>query len=155
MAKNKYNIQKKVDIRNKAASFEYHLIDKFEAGIMLKGTEIKSVRMGKVNLKAAFCLFIGEELWVRDLHISPYLSSGYHNHAAKTDRKLLLKKRELKKIKLKLQDVGTTIVPTRMYINDRGFAKLVIATAKGKKLHDKRQDLKEKDLKREISRVHR
>ncbi len=155
MASKKLGIKKNIDIRNRRASFEYLLIDKYQAGIVLKGTEIKSVRMGKVNLKDAFCLFIGKELWVRDMHISPYLSGGHSNHAAKTDRKLLLSRKELDKLQIKSQDVGLTIIPTRMYVNDRGFAKVEIALAKGKKLFDKRQSIKEKDLKREVSKIHR
>ncbi|WP_026210145.1 SsrA-binding protein SmpB [Flexithrix dorotheae] len=152
MAK-KPDIQKTVNIKNKQASHEYHFIDKFLAGIMLKGSEIKSIRMGKVNLRDSFCTFFNNELWVRNMDISPYLMGGYANHSAKADRKLLLTKKELKKLEEKLKDVGLTIVPTRLFINDRGLAKMEIALAKGKKLYDKRQDLKEKDLKREMDRI--
>lgn len=148
----KSDIQKSVSVRNKKASHEYELLDKFSAGIMLKGSEIKSIRTGRINLTDSFCLFIGDELWVRDLHISPYDMGGYANHVAKADRKLLLTRKELRKLKIKVQDIGLTIVPTHLYINDRGLAKLDIALARGKKLYDKRQDLKEKDLRREIDR---
>ncbi len=152
MAK-KPDIQKTVNIKNKHASHEFHFIDKYLAGIMLKGSEIKSIRMGKVNLRDSFCTIYNNELWVRNMDISPYLMAGYSNHAAKADRKLLLTKKELKKLNEKLKDAGLTIVPTRLFINDRGLAKMEIALAKGKKLYDKRQDLKEKDLKREMDRI--
>lgn len=150
MAK-KLEVKKDVSVRNKKAKFEYHLIDKYTAGIVLKGSEIKGIRTGKVSLAESFCLFINDELWIRDMHIAPYEMGSFHNHAAKADRKLLLNKRELKKLEAGNKDTGVTIIPVHLFINDRGFAKVQIALAKGKKLYDKRQDIKEKDLKREMS----
>ncbi|MEH0155481.1 SsrA-binding protein SmpB [Limibacter armeniacum] len=150
--KNKLEIKKKVSIRNRKASHEYQFIDKYVAGIVLKGSEIKSIRMQKVNLQDAFCLFIDGELFVRSMHINPYEMGGFANHEAKADRKLLLSKKELEKLDTKLKEKGLTIVPTHLFINDRGLAKLEIALAQGKKLYDKRNDLKEKAIKREMDR---
>jgi SsrA-binding protein len=151
--KQKDKIIKNLNIKNSRASFEYSFLDKYTAGIVLKGTEIKSLRLGKASLQDAFCLFLGTELFVRNLHIAEYeQSSVYYNHQPKHDRKLLLTKREIKKIQLALKDVGLTIIPTRLFISDKGLAKIEIALAKGKKLHDKREDIKEKDTKREIAR---
>jgi len=145
-------IAKQVDIRNRRASFEYFFVETFTAGIMLTGTEIKSVRQNKVNMGDAYCLFLGEELYVRQLHISPYTEGTYNNHEPLRDRKLLLQKRELRRLVSKLTDQGLTIIPTRLFVNDRGFAKLEIALAKGKKLYDKRETIKERDVSREMSR---
>lgn len=142
-----------INIRNKKASFEFHFVDKFVAGIVLQGSEIKSIRDGKVNLQASYCLVRGGELFVRELHISPYKQASYLNHDPKRERKLLLSKREIGKLESKSQEKGLTIVPTRLFINDRGLAKLEIALAKGKKIHDKRHDIKEKDLKRDLERI--
>lgn len=150
--KKKLDIKKSVSIRNRKASHEYLFLEKYTAGIALKGTEMKSIRMQKVNLQDAFCVFIGNELFVRGMHISPYEMGGFTNHEAKADRKLLLTKRELGKIQNALKDKGVTIVPTHLFINDRGWTKIGIAIAKGKKLYDKRQDIKEKDIKRDLSR---
>ncbi len=152
MSGKKKEIQKTVSIKNRKASHEYHFIEIFQAGVVLQGTEIKSIRMGKVTISDAFCLFIGNELFLRNLHISQYEMGNTQNHVEKADRKLLLKRKELKKLQSAAQDVGLTIIPTRVYVNDRGFAKIEIALAKGKKLYDKRQDMKEKDAKREIER---
>lgn len=148
----KLELKKNVSIRNKKASFEYELLDRYTAGIVLKGTEIKSIRMQKVSLQDAFCLFLGEELYVRGMNISPYTHAGFQNHEAKADRKLLLSKQELRKIKGKLEEKGLTVVPTFLFVNDRGLAKLEVALARGKKLHDKRHSIKEKDIKREMAR---
>lgn len=145
-------IAKQVDIRNRRASFEYFFVETFTAGIMLTGTEIKSVRQNKVNMGDAYCLFLGDELYVRQLHISPYTEGTYNNHEPLRDRKLLLQKRELRRLVSKLTDQGLTIIPTRLFVNDRGFAKLEIALAKGKKLYDKRETIKERDVSREMSR---
>ena len=139
-----------VQIRNKRAKFEYELKDKFVAGLVLTGTEIKSIRLGKVNLQDGYCVFAGNELWVQGLHISPYEQGSHYNHEPLRRRKLLLNKSELKKLHKISKDVGITIVPLRLFINDRGLAKLEIATGKGKKLYDKRQDIRKKDEKREI-----
>jgi SsrA-binding protein len=153
MAKiDKKDIQKSVNIQNRKASHEYHFIETFIAGMVLKGTEIKSIRMGRVNMQDAYCLFIKGECWVRGLHISPYEMGGYANHEAKAERKLMLSKRELRKLESKLKESGLTLVPTRMFINDRGWAKLQIALAKGKKLYDKRDDLKDRDMRRDMER---
>lgn len=152
MSGKKKEIQKSVSIKNRKASHEYHFIDIYQAGIVLQGTEIKSIRMGKVTISDAFCLFIGNELFLRNLHIAQYDMGNVHNHEEKADRKLLLKRKELKKLQYDAQDVGLTIVPTKVYVNDRGLAKIEIALAKGKKLYDKRQDLKAKDAKKEIER---
>lgn len=143
---------KNVDIRNRRASFEYFFLDTYTAGIMLTGTEIKSVRQGKVNLGDAYCYFHNEELYVKQMHISPYTEGTYNNHEPLRDRKLLLQKKELRKLASKLTDQGLTIIPTRFYINDRGFAKVDIALAKGKKLYDKRETIKERDVSREMDR---
>lgn len=137
-----------IDISNRRASFEYFFLETYSAGIVLTGTEIKSIRAGKVNLTDAYCIFLDSELFVHHLHISPYEKGTYANHNPVQDRKLLLKKRELKKLASKLKDQGLTIVPTRLYINENGLAKIDIALAKGKKLYDKRDSIKERDLQR-------
>ena len=142
-----------IKIKNKRARFEYFLTEEFTAGIVLTGTEIKSMREGKANITDAYCAFVGEELYVRNMHISEYTFGTYSNHEPKRDRKLLLNKRELRKIISKTREKGLTIVPTLFYINEKGLAKLNIAIAKGKKLYDKRDSLKDKDTKREIERL--
>jgi len=142
----------KIDIRNRKASFEYAFIDTFLAGMQLTGTEIKSIREGKANINEGFCVFQRDELFVRNMHIAHYFEGTYNNVAEKRDRKLLLNRTELKKLQNKLKDQGLTIIPLRLFINDKGFAKLEIALAKGKKLYDKREDLKKKDTEREMSR---
>ncbi|QCK16092.1 SsrA-binding protein SmpB [Mangrovivirga cuniculi] len=152
MSKKDKDIQNQVNIKNRKASYEYEWLEKYTAGLVLKGTEIKSIRMGKVNLQEAYCTFHKGELWVRSMHISPYEQGSFYNHEAKADRKLLLNKRELEKLKGKMEEKGLAIIPTKLFINDRGFAKLNIALAKGKKLHDKRESIKEKDMKRELQR---
>jgi SsrA-binding protein len=141
-----------IQIKNRKASYEYHFLDTFIAGIVLTGTEIKSIREGKVNLQDAFCVFYGDELWVKQMHISPYTQASHYNHEMTRERKLLLTKKELKKL-LSKNEKGLTIIPIRLFINDRGFAKLEIALAKGKKLYDKRDDIKDRDLKREMERI--
>ena len=150
MSKDK--IEKNVEIKNRRASFEYSFLEKYTAGIMLMGTEIKSIRQGKINLTDAYCLFLGEGLYIRQMNISKYNEGTHYNHDPLRDRKLLLTKRELKKLQNSLKDVGLTMIPTRMYISDRGFAKVEIALAKGKKLYDKRDSIKEKDVKRSMER---
>ena len=141
-----------INIKNKKASFNYEFIDTYTAGIMLTGTEIKSIRDGKVNFTDAYCFFIGHELWLKGLHISEYSYGSYNNHIPKRDRKLLLNKKELLKIKKKISEKGLTIIPTRMFINDRGLAKIVIAVARGKAQYDKRHNIKDRDNKRELDR---
>lgn len=142
-----------VHIKNKKARFEYELLDKFDAGIQLSGTEIKSIRNNKASIVEAFCTFMDGELYVRNMHIAEYEKGGHYNHNPKRDRKLLLHKKEIQKLQKKLKDQGLTIVPLLVYVNDRGWAKMKIALAKGKKLHDKRDDLKEKDAKRAMERA--
>jgi SsrA-binding protein len=146
-------IVKKVDIKNRKASFEYFFLEEFTAGLSLTGTEIKSIRQGKVNFQDAYCLFMDGELYIRSLHISPYTEGTHYNHDPMRDRKLLLTKREMRKLNENLKDQGLTIIPVRLFTSDRGFAKLHIALAKGKKLYDKRDSIKEKDLKRESDRA--
>lgn len=141
-----------MEIKNKKATFEYYLLEVFTAGIVLTGTEIKSIRAGKASLKESYCAFTGDELFVRNMHISPYDYGTYNNHEPKQERKLLLTTRELKKLKGKLEEKGLTLVPTRLFINEKGLAKLEIALAKGKKLFDKRDTLKKKDQQREMDR---
>lgn len=145
-------MEKSINIKNKKARFEYHLLDTYIAGIRLLGTEIKSIRQGKANINDAFCAFIGDVLYVRNMHIAEYSHGSFYNHESKRDRVLLLQKRELKKIQQHTQDKGLTLVPLRIFINERGFAKLEIAVAKGKKLFDKRESIKERDVKRELGR---
>lgn len=153
MSKDKSKFAKTVNIKNKRATFDYELIDKYVAGLVLKGTEIKSIRMGKVTLTDGFCFFRQGELYAKGVHISPYELGSFYNHEATRERKLLLNKKELKKLLTKTKEKGLTIVPVRLFINDRGFAKLEIALAKGKKLHDKRDSIKEKDIKKELSKL--
>ncbi len=148
--KKKQEVMKKVHIKNRKASFDYQFLDKYIAGLVLTGTEIKSIRQSKVTLSDAFCFFNEGELWVKQMHISPYENGTHYNHEPTRERKLLLNKKELRKIEKKLGDKGLTVVPTRLFINDRGFAKLEVAVAKGKKLYDKRESIKERDTKREI-----
>ena len=142
-----------INIRNKKASFEYHFIDKYVTGIVLQGSEIKSIREGKVNLQASYCVVYKEEAFVKELHISPYKQASHYNHEPKRERKLLLSKREIRKLAAKSQEKGLTIVPVRLFVTNKGLAKLEIALAKGKKLHDKRHDIKEKDLKKDLARL--
>ncbi len=148
----KDKIQKQVEIKNRRASFEYAFLDTFTAGLVLTGTEIKSIRQGKANLTDAYCIFFQDELFVRNMHISMYDEGTHFNHDPLRDRKLLLSKRELAKLQKELKNVGLTIIPTRLFISDKGYAKLNIALAKGKKTFDKRDDIKEKDIKREMDR---
>lgn len=142
-----------INIRNKKAGFEYHFTDKFVAGIVLQGSEIKSIRDGKANLQASYCVIHNEEAFVKELHISQYKQASYNNHEPKRERKLLLSKREIRKLTAKSQEQGLTIIPVRLFINNRGLAKLQIALAKGKKIYDKRHDIKEKDLKKDLERL--
>jgi SsrA-binding protein len=140
-------------IKNKKAYFEFHILDKYEAGIKLLGTEIKSIREGKANLNDSFCTFIGTELYVRNLHIAEYSHGSFYNHEQKRDRVLLLHKKELKKLQTRTEEKGFTIVPLALFVNDRGFAKLEIGVAQGKKTFDKRETMKERDSKIEMDRA--
>ena len=141
-----------VEIKNKKAEFQFEILEKFVAGIALLGTEIKSIRLGRASLIDSFCFFVGNELFV-NMHITEYERGGYINHDPKRERKLLLSRRELTKLAKKVDQKGYTIVPTRLFTNERGIAKLEIAFARGKRSYDKREDLKDKDAKREIDKL--
>ncbi len=142
-----------ININNRKARYEYHFLDKYTAGIQLTGTEIKSIREGKVSMQEGYCYLKKGEMYVKQVHISPYKQGTHYNHEPDRERKLLLTKKELAKIESKTSEKGLTLVPTRLFINDRGFAKLEVALAKGKKLFDKRDDIKQKDAKRELDRM--
>jgi len=142
-----------IEIVNRKASHQYYFQGEVEAGIMLTGTEIKSIRSGNANLRDAYCFFRKGELFVKNLFIAEYEFGTIHNHETRRLRKLLLKKQELKKLHRKVQEKGMTLVPYRLYISERGFAKLEVALASGKKSHDKRQSIKEKDNKRDMDRM--
>jgi SsrA-binding protein len=142
-----------INIRNRQAGYEYELLDKYVAGIVLTGTEIKSIREGKVNLQDGHCYFKSSELFVKGINITPYAQGTHYNHEATRERKLLLKRSELRKLESKVEEKGLTLVPTRLFLNERGLAKLEIALARGKKLHDKRDSIKERDVKRELDRM--
>lgn len=142
-----------INIRNRQASFQYELLDKMVAGIALRGTEIKSIREGKVNLQDGYCYFSNGEAFVKGVNITPYAQGTHYNHEAARERKLLMKKSELAKLEAKVEEKGLALIPIRLFINERGLAKLEIALARGKKTHDKRNSIKEKDLKRELSRI--
>ncbi|MDR2058098.1 MAG: SsrA-binding protein SmpB [Dysgonamonadaceae bacterium] len=140
-------------IKNKRASFDYEFIETYVAGIVLTGTEIKSIRLGKAGLTDSYCTVVRNELWVKNMYIAEYFYGSYNNHEARKDRKLLLNRKELNKIETLSKNTGYTIIPTKLFLNEKGLVKLVIALAKGKKTYDKRQSLREKDDKRDIDRV--
>lgn len=143
----------KIDIKNKKASHDYEFLEKYTAGIVISGTEIKSIRQGKVSLVDSYCYFKDNELWVRNLQISEYMNRGYVNHEPRRERKLLLNKSELRKLLRKTKEKGLTIVVTRLFISESGYAKLNIALARGKKEYDKREDIKKRDTKRQEARL--
>lgn len=143
-----------INIKNKRASFDYIFTETFTAGLVLTGTEIKSIRQSKASLVDTYCTFINNELWVKNMHVAEYFYGSYNNHVARRDRKLLLDRKELRKLKQAVKNPGFTIVPTRLFINEKGLAKLVIALARGKHEYDKRESIKERDDKREIGRAH-
>lgn len=149
----KEKISNNVQIKNKRATFDYELIETFTAGIVLTGTEIKSIRLGKASLVDTFCLVERGEVWVKNMYIAEYFYGTYNNHSARRDRKLLLNKKEIRKIENAARNNGFTLVPTRLFLNDRGLAKVIIAIAKGKKEYDKRDSIKERDDKREMDRA--
>lgn len=151
MAKERF--AKDINIKNRQATFEYELLDKYVAGIVLTGTEIKSIREGKINLQDGYGYFNNGELFVKGVNISPYAQGTHYNHEATRERKLLLKRSELKKLESRSEEKGLTLVPTRLFINDRGFAKMEIALGRGKKMHDKRDSIKERDARRELDRM--
>ena len=138
---------------NRQAKYEYAFVDEYTAGLQLQGTEIKSIRNKDVSISEGYCTFIKDELFILNMHIGHYEQGTYNNHEPKRERKLLLNKTELKKLKSKLKDKGLTIIPTRLFISDNGYAKLNIALAKGKKIHDKRDNIKDRDVKREMDRA--
>ncbi|MDO5656128.1 MAG: SsrA-binding protein SmpB [Flavobacteriaceae bacterium] len=146
-------MQKDIKIRNKKAKFNYELLEFFDAGIKLQGTEIKSIRMGKASIAESFCEVKNGEVFIVNMHIDEYGWGTFNNHKIRRDRKLLLNKSEINKLEKNTQEQGNTIVPTLLYINDKGLAKVRIALAKGKKLYDKRNTIKEKDLKRDLQRI--
>lgn len=140
------------EIKNKQAYFEYFIEDKYDAGMVLLGTEVKSLREGKVSFNDSFCLFFKDELWIRGMYIAEYSLGTTNNHITVHDRKLLLTKRELKKLQNKMKDVGFTIVPLRIFFNEKNLAKIEIGIGKGKKLHDKRETIRKRDVDKEIKR---
>jgi len=147
--------KKKINVVNRKAKFEYQFSEVLEAGIMLKGTEMKSIRLNNVNMADAFCFFRDGALYCTNIYIAPYVLGTYNNHEPRRERKLLLNKRELKKWSRKVEEKGFTIVPYKLYITDRGFVKLQIALAQGKKTYDKRNSIKERDNKRELDRMNK
>ena len=152
-----------VNIKNKRASFDYELLDTYQAGIVLTGTEIKSIRLGKASLVDTFCFFNNGELWVKNMYIAEYFYGTYNNHQARRDRKLLLTKKELQKIQRLSKESGFSVIPTKIYISDKGLAKIIVAVAKGKKVYDaysvvkkvkcKRESIKEREDKRQMDRA--
>jgi SsrA-binding protein len=145
-------LSKNVQIKNKKAHFEYHILDTYIAGIRLLGTEIKSIREGKANINDSFCSFFEDGLYIWNMHIAEFSHGSFYNHEAKRDRQLLLTKKELKKLRSKLETKGYTVIPLKLFISDRGFAKVEIALAQGKKDFDKRDSIKDRDIKRELGR---
>jgi SsrA-binding protein len=141
------------EIINRKAKFEFHFVQEFEAGIVLSGTEVKAIRDGNANLTDAYCLFQGDHLWVKSMYIGEYDHGNIYNHETRRDRILLLKKAELKKIRRRIDEKGMTLIVYKMYFSERDFVKVQIVLAQGKKTFDKREDLKEKDVKREIDRM--
>lgn len=147
-------MQKTVNILNKKAKFQYEILDKYTAGIVLTGTEIKSIRSGKASIAESFCEFNDrDELFVINMTVEEYAFGNYYNHKPKAERKLLLNRKELKKLKKEIDVKGNAIIPLRLYINENGFAKLVIGLGKGKKLYDKRENIKDRDNKRDLDRI--
>ncbi|MEC3907737.1 SsrA-binding protein SmpB [Tamlana sp. 2201CG12-4] len=147
-------MQKNINIQNKKARFQYEILDKYTAGIVLTGTEIKSIRNSRASIAESFCEFNEQgELFVINMTIEEYIYGTYYNHKPKAERKLLLNKKELKKLNKEVQNTGLTIIPLRLFINDKGYAKLEIALAKGKKLYDKRETIKDRDNKRNLDRI--
>ena len=149
----KEKLSNNILIKNKRASFDYELLETFTAGIVLTGTEIKSIRLGKASLVDTFCLVERGELWVKNMYVAEYFYGTYNNHSARRDRKLLLTRKELRKIETAVRNSGFTIIPTRLFINEKGLAKVVIAIAKGKKEYDKRDAIRERDDRREMDRA--
>lgn len=149
----KEKLSNNILIKNKRATFDYELLDTFTAGIVLTGTEIKSIRLGKASLVDTFCIVEKGELWVQNMYIAEYFYGTYNNHTARRDRKLLLTRKELRKIEGAVKASGFTIVPTKLFINEKGLAKVVVAIARGKKEYDKRDSIRERDDRREMDRA--
>ena len=142
-----------INIKNKRASFDYELLDTYTAGIVLTGTEIKSIRLGKASLVDTFCFFNNGELWIKNMYIAEYFYGTYNNHNARRDRKLLLTAKDLQKIQRLTKEAGYSVIPTKIFISDKGLAKVVVAVAKGKKAYDKRESIKEREDKRTMDRA--
>ena len=142
-----------INIRNKRASFEFHILETFTAGLKLLGTEIKSIREGKADINDSFCTFLNDGLYVRNMQIAEYSHGSFYNHEAERDRTLLLNKKELAKLKTKIEEKGFTIIPLKIFVSGRGFAKLEIGLAQGKKIYDKRDSMKDRDAKIEMDRA--
>ena len=153
--KDKAKFGARVLIKNRRASFDYEILDTYTAGLVLLGTEIKSLRLGKASLVDTFCIVDRGEVWAKNIYIPEYFYGSYNNHTARRDRKLLLNKKEIRELAEVVKNVGLTIVPLKLYINAKGLAKLEIGVARGKKQYDKRQDLKERDIKRELEQARR
>lgn len=145
-------ISNTVNIENRRAKFDYEFLETFTAGLVLKGTEIKSIREGKAGLSDSYCLFVNGELFVKNLHIAEYGNASFYSHDPLRERKLLLNRQELSKLQKKMKDQGLTIIPVKLFVSERGFAKLNIALARGKKHFDKREDIKKRDVERELNR---
>lgn len=145
-------ISNTVNIENRRAKFDFQFLETFTAGLVLKGTEIKSIREGRAGLADSYCYFVNDELFVRNLHIADYGNASFYKHEPLRERKLLLSRQELNKLVRKVKDQGLTIVPTRLFVSESGYAKLNIALAKGKKEFDKREDIKKRDVERELNR---
>lgn len=144
-----------VNIKNRRATFDYEIAETYTAGIVLTGTEIKSVREGKASLADTYCLIENSEVWVKNMHIAEYFYGSYNNHSARRDRKLLLNRKEISKIAKAIADPGYTLIPLKLFISDKGYAKLIIGVARGKKQYDKRQSIKEREDKRILDRMYK
>lgn len=153
--KDKVKFGARVLIKNRRATFDYEILDTYTAGLVLLGTEIKSLRLGKASLVDTFCIVDRGEVWAKNTYIPEYFYGSYNNHTARRDRKLLLNKKEIRELAEVVKNVGLTIVPLKLYINAKGLAKLEIGVARGKKQYDKRQDIKERDIKRELEQARR
>ncbi|OAV67438.1 SsrA-binding protein [Bacteroidales bacterium Barb4] len=149
----KEKISNNIQIKNKRATFDYELLETYTTGMVLTGTEIKSIRLGKASLVDTYCIAEKGEIWVKNMYVAEYFYGTYNNHVARRDRKLLLSKKEIRKIESAARNNGFTVIPVRLFINDRGLAKLVIAVAKGKREYDKRESIRERDDRREMDRA--
>lgn len=153
MSSKKQKLERHISIKNRRATFDYKITERYVAGLVLVGSEIKSIRLGKAGLSDSYCFFINGELWGKNIYIAEYFYATYNNHNERRDRKLLLSKKELSKLQSAVKTPGVTIVPLKLFINDRGYAKLEIGVARGKKLYDKRASIKEREDKRSMDRA--